>query len=147
MSQVSKYRMSPKIESKVFGMFINSIKNTKTSDEVVDFLNDLLSPTEKIMLAKRVSIAFLLFEDKYTYEDISKVLKVSRGTIAKVHSVLISQGKGFKKILGNILQRKIFKNTISEIFDLLTPLPPKGTSIGYWRNLKTKEKINRGQPL
>jgi len=139
--------MSLKIEGKVFGMFINSIKNTKTSDEVVDFLNDLLSPAEKIMLAKRVSIAFLLLEDKYTYEDISKVLKVSKGTIAKVHSILILQGSGFKKILGNILQRKKFRNTLSEIFDILTPLPPKGTSLGYWKGEKIKERIKRSEPL
>ena len=74
MSQVSKHFMNPKIATKVYEVFINSIKNTQSSNDVIDFLNDLLSEPEKIMLAKRVAVAFMLLENKYTYNQISKTL-------------------------------------------------------------------------
>jgi uncharacterized protein YerC len=147
MTQVSKHFMSPKIQAKVYDVFIESIKNTKTSGEVINFLNDLLSPTEKIMMSKRVAVAFLLLEDKYTYSEISKILKVSRGTIAKINAVFALQGKGFRKTLGDILKRKIAKSALSELTDILTPLPPKGTKPEYWKYLKTKEKLKREEPL
>jgi len=117
----SKHFMNEKIEKKVYEVLINSIKNTKSSDEVIDFVNDLLSPAEQLMLAKRVCIAFMLLENRYSYEDIIKTLKVSDGTIAKVHAVLALQGKGYRKTIGDILIRKIVRNSLSEFLDLITP--------------------------
>lgn len=133
MGRVSKHFMNPEIEKRVYEVFIESVKNTKTSSEVVDFLNDLLSSVEKIMMAKRVAVAFLLLQDKYTYDEISKTVKVSRGTIAKIHATFALQGKGYRKILGDILKRKAAKSALSELLDILTPLPPKGANIGEWK--------------
>ncbi len=139
--------MSTKIQTKVYEVFVESVKNTKTSGEVIDFLNDLLSPIEKIMMAKRVAVAFLLLEDKYTYAKISKAIKVSKGTIAKIHAVFALQGKGYRKTLGNILKRKVAKSALSELLDILTPLPPKGTKPEYWKYLKNKERLEREKSL
>jgi len=139
--------MNPEIEKRVYEVFIESVKNTKTSGEVINLLNDLLSPVEKIMMAKRVAVAFLLLEDKYTYAEISKVLKVSKGTIAKIHAIFALQGKGFRKTLGDILKRKVAKSALSELLDILTPLPPKGTKPEYWKYLKIKERLKREKPL
>jgi uncharacterized protein YerC len=139
--------MSPVIEEKVYKVFIESVKNTKTSGEVVNFLNDLLSPVEKIMMAKRVAVAFLLLENKYTYEEISKTVKVSRGTIAKIHAVFALQGEGYRKTLGDILKRKVAKSALSELLDILTPLPPKGANIGEWKKSKRLVKLKREEPL
>lgn len=147
MGRVSKHFMNPEIEKRVYEVFIESIKNIKTPREVIDFLNDLLSPTEKAMIAKRVAVAFLLLEDKYTYEEISRTLKVSRGTIAKIHAVFALQGKGFRKTLGDILKRKAAKSALSELLDILIPLPPKGTKPEYWKYLKNKERLERERPL
>ncbi len=147
MSQVSKHFMQPAIEKKVYEVFINSFKNIKSSEAVISFLSDILSPTERIMLAKRISIAFLLLEGKYTYEDISKILKVTTGTIAKVHSVFALQGSGYKEILGNLLLKKAIRNSLSEFTDLLSPLPPKGVNIGEWKKSKRKSRLEREEPL
>jgi len=144
---VSRHFMNPKIEKKVYDVFIDSLKNTKSSDQVVSFLNDLLSNTEQVMLAKRVSIAFLILENKYTYEQISRTLKVSYGTIAKVYSVLALKGKGYREILGNILVKKKIKNALSEFIDIVTPLPPKGTNIGEWKKSKRESRWKREEPL
>ena len=147
MTQVSKHFMNPQIEKRVYEVFIESVKNTKTPIEVVDFLNDLLSPVEKVMMSKRVAVAFLLLEDKYTYDEISRTLKVSKGTIAKIHAVFALQGNGYRKILGGILKRKQAKTVISELLDAITPLPPKGTKIGEWKKIKQKARLKRENPL
>ena len=147
MSRRSRHPVSPKIEERVFKIFVDSIKNANTAQDVVTFLNDLLSSAERVMLAKRVAIAFLLLEGKYTYDDISKTLKVSRGTIAKVHSVLILQGTGYKKILGDMLKRKVLKILLAELLEGLTPLPSKGANWGEWKKSRLKAKWKREEPL
>lgn len=147
MGRVSKHFMNPEIEKRVYDVFIESVKNTKTSNEVVDFLNDLLSPVEKIMMAKRVAVAFLLLQDKYTYDEIARTVKVSRGTIAKTHATFALQGKGYRKILGDILKRKAAKIALSELLDILTPLPPKGANWGEWKKKKRISKLKRQEPL
>jgi uncharacterized protein YerC len=147
MAQVSRHFMNPNIEKRVYEVFIESVKNTKNSGEVIDFLNDLLSPVEKIMMAKRVAIAFLLLQDKYTYYQISKTLKVSRGTIAKIHATFALQGKGYRKILGDILKRKIAKTALSELLDAMTLLPSKGTTIEYWNKVKREARLKREKPI
>lgn len=139
--------MSPVIEKKVYEVFINSIKNTKSSDEVVHFLNDLLTPVEKIMLAKRVAIAFLLLEGGFTYESICKTLKVSKGTVARVHAVIALQGTGYRELLGDILKKKALKNLLAEVLEGLTPLPSKGTNWGEWKKERLKAKWKQEEPL
>lgn len=139
--------MNEKIQQKVYEVFIKSIKSSKSNDEVVNFLNDLLSPPERSMLAKRVSIAFMLLENKYSYKDIIKTLKVSDGTVAKVHAVLTLQGKGYRKTIGDILLKKIVRNSLSEFLDLLTPLPAKGTSITTHKLSKIKTRQKLEEPL
>jgi len=142
----SNHFMSEKIEKKVYEVFINSIKNTKSHNEVINFLDDLLSPAERLMLAKRVSIAFMLLEDKYLYEDIIKTLKVSDGTIAKVHSVLVQQGKGYRKTVGDILFKKTVLNSLSEFLDLITPSKRTLTGETY-KKPKIESKCKREEPL
>ena len=147
MSRQSKHPVSPVIEQRVYKIFINSIQDARTSEEVVSFLNDLLSSPERVMLAKRVATAFLLIEDKYTYNEIGRALKVSRGTIAKIHAVLALQGKGYRKILGSMAKKKAIKSLLEELAESLTPLPPKGTSLGIWQAERTKRRIKRQKML
>ena len=147
MAQVSKHPLSPQIEKRVYEIFIDSIKNTKSSDEVVHFLNDLLSQVEKVMLAKRVAIAFLLIKGAYTYEQISRTIKVSYGTIAKVHAVLALQGEGYRKIIIDMLKKEALKMALAELTEVLTILPPKGANWSRWKKEKLKKELERRKPL
>ena len=146
MSQVSKHFMSSKISEKVYGVFINCIKSSKSQTETVEFLNDLLSPPEKTMLAKRVAIAFMLLENKYTYEEISNTLKIRFGTIAKVNSAFALKGNGYKKIIGNFVLKKSIRNSLSEFLDLIKP--STRTLMGeVFLKPKIKSKLKREEPL
>lgn len=78
----------------------------KKPEEIEEFLTDLLTPQERIMLAKRIKVAKLLLEKK-DYREIEKELKVSHATIAKIAFWLTEGGRGFKKIAERV--RKLRK--------------------------------------
>jgi TrpR-related protein YerC/YecD len=96
MAQVSRHPLSKLIYERIFEIFIKSIISIKNKKEAEDFLNDFLTPTERIMLAKRLTIAVLLTKG-YDYNQIHKVLHVSTATIAGVNVFLKYTGEGYKK--------------------------------------------------
>lgn len=69
MSIVSRRKVSDRIENQINQTFWEAISKLTSKEEVTLFLNDLLSPTEKIVLAKRLAIAVLLSKG-YGYESI-----------------------------------------------------------------------------
>src|SRR3989338_6618179 len=98
MTQVSKYPISKEVADRLFEVFIKSLLNVRNNREAQDFVYDLFSPTEKIMLAKRIAIAFLLLKG-YQYREISKLLRVSLTTIGSVN-LSLKLGRGaYQKIL------------------------------------------------
>jgi len=62
------------------------------------FLRDLLTPSERIMLGRRIIIARLLLAN-VSYDDIEKELKVGRATIGRVHHWLEDQFPGYENAL------------------------------------------------
>src|SRR3989344_6017033 len=143
MPQISKHPASPQVEKRVYEIFIESVKNTKSADEVIDFLNDLLTSTEKIMLSKRVAVAFLLLKGGYDYRQISKILRVSLGTISRIHAVLTLQGEGFRKILFPIMNKQAMKKALGELGEIVNILPHKGANIGEWKKTKREARLKR----
>jgi uncharacterized protein YerC len=141
--------MSPKVEEKVIEIFTESIKKVQSSGEVVSFLTDLLTPTEQVMLSKRVAIAFLLLKEDYNYREISRTIKVSMGTIAKVHAVLALQGRGYRNILDKIIRKQKVNKIISELSNLVNYKPGRGQSIGdtSYNKYKRKSQRNKENPI
>ena len=62
------------------------------------FLRDLLTPSERLMLGRRIIIARLLLAGN-TYEDIQRRLQVGRATIGRVHRWLDDQLPGYEKAI------------------------------------------------
>ena len=149
MVQVSKHPLEPKVEGKVEKIFIESVQKVQSLDEVVSFLHDLLTRTEKIMLAKRVAVAFLVIKGELQYREISKILRVSLGTIAKINSVLSLQGGGYRKILTKILKKQAIRQMLFELSDIIKPVPGKGQGLSSFRyeKLKAKRKWDKENPL
>lgn len=64
-------------------------------DAVKLFLRDLLTPSERVMLGRRLIIARMLIKG-VSYDIISKKLRVGRATIGRVHRWLKDQFPGFE---------------------------------------------------
>lgn len=80
-------------------------------------LDAFLTSTEKIMLAKRLGIAYLL-KEKTSLDEISKILSVTRPTIDKVRVWAMVEGSGYEialKVLRRTKKIEAFKQIFKEI--------------------------------
>ena len=85
--------------------FCEALSVLKNPQEIMNFLTDLLTRQETIVLAKRIKIAKLLIEGK-SYRDIEGSLKVSHGTIAKINYWLLESGEGFRMVTERTKKKK-----------------------------------------
>ncbi len=127
MTQVSRYPVSSTVNKQILQLFRNAISSLKHSEEIDDFLEDFLSPVEKIMLAKRLAIAVMLAKG-YDYQSIKAILHVTPSTIAAVSIRLKYAGKGYKKTVEKILQEEKINDFWQRIDLVLSSIPQsKGT--------------------
>lgn len=133
MAQVSKYPIHKDVEKRMFEVFKSTIAQLKDSSDIEEFLEDFLSPVEKIMLAKRLSIAVLLAKG-YSYLSIAEILRVTPPTIASVSLSLRYSGIGYKKVVTKILRDEKIDIFWEKIEDVLSKIPPsKGSDWRYHR--------------
>ncbi|MFH1841063.1 MAG: Trp family transcriptional regulator [Candidatus Shapirobacteria bacterium] len=125
MTQVSRRPLAVEIEKRIFDLFLEAVATATTKDRVEDFLGALLSPTEKVMLAKRLAIAFLLFKN-YDQRTISRWLKVSLTTVSKVSLTLGHSQSGYWPVIDKIVKSEKMADFWQKIEDFIGEvLPPK----------------------
>jgi len=96
--QVSKKNVNKQIEKRIFKSLYQVLADLKKPEEVKKFLDDVLSKTERTVLAKRLGIAWYLNKNK-SYDVIRQDLKVSSATIATVQSWLDKGGEGLNSAI------------------------------------------------
>ena len=145
MTQVSKRYLSPNAQKRMYEILIKAISKASYSQDIIQFLTDLLSPTEQIMLAKRLAIAYLLLKGTWTHREISKILKVSVTTIQRVSFTINTGGKGYKKIIGALTRDEKIEAFIEKLTDTITSIPPTGRNWSNWRKDREDAKIKRSK--
>lgn len=130
MSQVSRRFIKPETEAKINDLFEDCLTFCSTKESTKTFINDLLSPTEKTMLSKRLAIAYLLLK-KYPYETIKSLLKVSQTTIGSVSLMLKSKGDGLTKAFEKVNQKKYISKTLEDLADTVIEILSSGKG-GSW---------------
>ena len=139
MAQVSKYPVSKDVSDRISEVFQMTISSLDSKEDIEEFFGEFLSPVEKIMLAKRLSIAVLLAKG-YTYPEVAAVLRVTPSTIAAVSLALKYKGKGYQKAVGKILANEKMNSFWQKIEDVLGGLPPTKGSFIYYRDKYEREK-------
>ena len=91
------YKLSNQEKENLLEDFCEAISVLNGPEEIMNFLTDLLTRQEVVMLAKRVKTAKLLIKGK-SYKEIQESLKIGQGTIAKVNQWLMESGEGFRII-------------------------------------------------
>ncbi len=140
MTQVSRRYLDESILHKLFILFFEAVGNNTAQKEFEDIINDLLSPSEKIMLAKRVAIIYLLLKKKDVIT-ISKTLKVSTSTVSKF-KIITENSHGIVPRFEKIIKSK-------KIYDFLTDLfkdvffPPFRPGSNWSTNLKERWRIKK----
>ena len=143
MGQVSKRLISKEIADRIFDVFVKSFIKIRNVEDAQKLADDLFSPTERIMLAKRLAIAFLLMKG-YEYREIGKLLGVSTGTIASVNLSLQHGSKGYATILERIAQEEQLEDFFMNIAEKILSLPASiSKGGGAWRALKAEIRDKR----
>ncbi|GIW57450.1 MAG: hypothetical protein KatS3mg083_395 [Candidatus Dojkabacteria bacterium] len=144
MTQISRYPVTTTVNKQILQLFRNAISSLKQSDEIDDFLEDFLSPVEKIMLAKRLAIAVMLAKG-YDYQSIKAILHVTPSTIASVSIRLKYAGKGYKKTVEKILQEGKINDFWQKVDLIISSIPQsKGTNrYQHKQELENKKRTFR----
>lgn len=141
MAQISKYPISKSVYERIFDLMLQTFSKFNTKKEVSDFIAEFLTPTERIMLSKRLAISLLLAKN-YSYEEISQTLKVSKGTIGSVSSQY-KYGSSLRNIINQLLKTEGIEDFWLEIADMFTSIGSigsKGTKGWRYLNAEIKKK-------
>lgn len=142
MGRVSKRRIDPEIEERIFETFWDYLATLRNTKDIQEFLISLLSFTEQVMLSKRLAIAVLLARG-YNYKEIDETLKVSTSTIGTVHKQILVGAPGYKKAIDRISKKEKLENLFNNLDELLIKLSgPKRYQSSAW-----DEKSKRGKAL
>ncbi len=139
MVQLSKREVKPEVQLKMYKLLFEVVGKQKDNRHFTNVLNGILSPIEKLMIAKRVSVLFLLVK-KVEWTIICDVLKVSPSTISKCQMILLNNMEIICALKALIKQRDMVL-FFDELF--LSFFGP-GTAYVNWKNAHIrKNKFDR----
>lgn len=105
MTKISRIPVEKKKMDQFYNDFWDAVASLGTREEAKNFLFDLLTHTERRMLAKRFQITVMLLEGQ-DYQTIKSQIKVSGGTIAKVNNWLNTGATSLIRIAERIAEPK-----------------------------------------
>ena len=138
---MKKYsQISNKEKGDLLQEFCEAISVLNNPEEIMNFITDLLTKQETIMVARRIKIAKMPISGE-SYQDIKNSLKVGLGTISKINQWLLESGYGFRIIARRTKKEKSKKieteSEPSELQKLKRRYP-----IMFWPQLLIKD-INK----
>ena len=139
MPHISKRKLKKDALASLHRRFTDIFVKLKTTREVNQFLDELLTDTERLMLGKRLAIICMLSEGVSTYR-IEKTLRVSISTVVEMKRKW--QDRQYDFVESVYRQKKLHKEFWEDINKLLRlGMPPMGK--GRWNWLYEMEKRNR----
>ena len=141
MSRVSKRPLDERLLSKIYRLFYEVFSRNKNQDDFLLIIDDILSPTEKIMLSKRLAMIYLLIK-KVDYRTISETLKVSTATVLFYSAVFKEKQTRIVNLIKQMLKKEKVLGFLEDVFADLMIHP--GIYIGHhklkWEHEKKKEE-------
>ncbi|OGF63456.1 hypothetical protein A2926_00840 [Candidatus Giovannonibacteria bacterium RIFCSPLOWO2_01_FULL_44_40] len=138
MPHVSRKKLKKKVFVKIGEQLADRICKTSSPAEIRWFLNEILTRTEQIMLAKRLAI-ILMLRKRYSFRTIQKTLKVTPQTVLRFWRK--TKKPSFQVIVNKISEDKGWGNFLEwlEAF-LLVGMPPR-SGPGRWKAMERAGRI------
>ena len=130
MTRISKRILKERVLLKLYSLFFEIMSQYNNKENFLSLIEDILSPTKKIMITKRVAVIYLLIKG-VDYRDISEVLKVSTGTVVLYAAKFYKKDSKLVNMIQSMLKKEKFFNFLEDIFAGLTIQP--GIKIGDWQ--------------
>jgi len=131
MVRNSKHPLSEEVLLKMYRLFFEIFSRFDNQENFLNLITDIFTPAEKIMVAKRVGIIYLLIK-KVDYRDIAEVLKVSTSTITHYAYLFNNKNSKVVEIIKNQLIKENVLNFLDDFFADLFIQP--GIKIGHWQS-------------
>lgn len=142
MSQVSKYPIRKDVYEEIFKTLLETIAGLTTKESVSAFFEEFLTPTERIMFAKRLAVGLLIAKG-YDYKEIRELLKVSSTTIAS-YSAFYKYGEGYREVINKILRNQKIEEFLLSLAEKVSSVAAMGgTKSGSWIYLRNQIKKKR----
>jgi len=147
MTKVSRIPIEQRRINEFYDDFWSAVALLESKSEAKGFFFDLLTHTERKMLAKRLQVALMLAEG-YDYQTIKSYVKVANNTIAKINNWLNTGAVGLTKVIERLIglkKKKLEENVKGKkryiSGDLLTPAIEDGLKIlGHKLKMNQKRK-------
>ena len=140
MTRISKKYIKEEIIAKLYRLFFEIFSRSDDQHSFFMLIDDILSPSEKIMIAKRFGIIYLLIKG-VDFRSISNILKVSTATVLFYSFTYKAKRVQTTKIIERMLKKEKVLNFLEYLFADLTIHP--GIYIGHhqlkWKHEKRKE--------
>lgn len=79
-------------------LLVDTLRKLKSSKDLSNFIDDLLTEEEILDLAQRLKIAKLILEEK-TYDEIAEKVGTSTSTVSKIGQIIKYGRGGLQKVL------------------------------------------------
>lgn len=117
MPQVSKIKLAKKTEEKLITTFKLILTKINHYSKMDSFITTLLTPTERLMLAKRIAIIILLREN-LSDSQIAVSLHVTRVTVSRMRFFVEARGEGYEVVFQVLENEKLMKELKSLLYKL-----------------------------
>jgi uncharacterized protein YerC len=141
MPRTSSIKLDKNIEKEILKQLWLSISKINSPITASEFVSDILTPTEQLMISKRLACAILLIRDK-TPTDIKNSIHITYSTIGTVGAWVKNAKPKTQLILKQFSKEKGWEKILDKIESLLDKLPPRYGS--DWKEAG-KRKFKRAQ--
>lgn len=145
MTRISKHKLKEQVLKKLFTLFFTAVGKKKAEHDFLSVIEDLLSPTERVMIAKRVAIVYLCSR-AIDYVTIANTLKVAPATIAR-YARVTKKASGLTRALRHLLRVDKTATLLDELLDFLVPPGTPGANWSAAWERKRRILRRKYQPL
>ena len=151
MAKFHPKRLTSLKEKEVLDEFFRVIASLESVEEVKKFFIDLLNKQETIMLSRRLMAARLL-DKGFTQEDVNRIMKMGKSTIANIARWLNYGNEGYKIALKRIeeMESKMLKKENKKILESTTLSPEyikKKYASYFWPESAVKQLMEKSEEI
>jgi uncharacterized protein YerC len=143
--QESKKFTPDEVYEEIYYLLSKCIRSVNSVNSAASFVEVILTRSEKLMIGKRVAIAFLLRKGA-KYDEVCYILRVSRGTVARVNDRL-ENSLGFQKHIDRILRQEEIDLALLNFFEKLAKLGSIGKGGSAWRQVSRNISTEKQKKL
>lgn len=118
MTQISRMPLPKLLDTQMHAAIRKAFADLRSEEEVAAFLDDLFTPTEKVMFAKRLAIAILL-DRGYDQRTVHTIMKTSLRTVNMVNFWLKNKGRGYRLVLAKLKTQQAWRELKEGFEDFL----------------------------